>query len=56
VRDSYSTIYLTNGKQFHKGIFFEPVALDDQMIAQNGHMCLWSTKGHKSEWPKGGKD
>jgi hypothetical protein len=51
-----SCIYLTNRKQFRKGFFIEPVALYDQVIPQNGHVCLRSTKRHQSERPKRGKD
>ena len=48
--------YLTNRKEFHKRVFFEPIALYDQMIAQNGHVRLRTTKRHQSEWPKRDKD
>ena len=48
--------HLSNRKEFRELFLIEPVALIHQMIAQNGHVGLRSTKGHQSERPKRGKD
>lgn len=53
---AFRPTYLANRKEFNELFFGNPVALFHQVIAQNGHVGLWTTKGDESQWPKGCKD
>jgi hypothetical protein len=48
--------YLANGVEFQELILGNPIASQDQVIAQNGHVRLRSAKRDKAQRPKRGKD
>ncbi len=50
--DKFPTHTLTQGKEFHEHILFDPIVDADQMITQNGHVCWRPPKGDESQMPK----
>ena len=56
MKNSEKGTHLTDRKELGKLFFVQPIPLLHQMIAEDRHVRLRSTKGNQTEWPKGAKD